>query len=280
MADTTSPRTRARTDRYAPAHLASWSIGADLDQDPITELDVEPGDGDADRLRARVAGLRALDPNRAVAVVHRGRSAAGADGPVGRGPGRSGPGSGGLGSGGRGLSSQGSSSLGLSGGECDAQDWRRQLASVVTCLTGRSDGFTGDTTPTSLARLRKWTDETLRRGAVPAAAVADIVLLVDELASNVEEHAPGWMTVDVEFGEHSVLVVVSDPQPARMPVPGDPPPEQPNGRGLLVVSALAVQWGVVLGRTSKAVWAEVDWPPVADVGDSDDSVFTAGSGRR
>ena len=255
MADTTSPRTRARTDRYAPAHLASWSIGADLDQDPITELDVEPGDGDADRLRARVAGLRALDPNRAVAVVHRGRSAAGTDQRGGRG-------------------------AGSSDSAHDAQDWRRQLASVVTCLTGRSDGFTGDTTPTSLARLRKWTDETLRRGAVPAAAVADIVLLVDELASNVEEHAPGWMTVDIEFGEHSVLVVVSDPQPARMPVPGDPPPEQPNGRGLLVVSALAVQWGVVLGRTSKAVWAEVDWPPVADVGDSDDSVFTAGSGRR
>lgn len=253
MSQTTSPRNDSRipsrnaggaesersapapVGRHAPAHIASWSLGADLERDPLTELDVESTDADAERLRARIAGLRAVDPNRAIAVVHRGRTPVGAD--------RSGP----------------SPAAGQPSDELGDDGWRRRLSSVLSCLAGRSDGFTGDTTPTSLASLRRWTEETLRRGAVPAAAIADVVLLVDELASNVEEHAPGWMTVDIEIDESSVLVVVSDPQPSRMPVPADPPPDQPNGRGLLVVSALSVEWGVVLGRTSKAVWAEVDW---------------------
>jgi anti-sigma regulatory factor (Ser/Thr protein kinase) len=209
-----------------PIHLASWSIGADLEDDPVTELGVDADDATPERLRARIASLRAVDPNRAIAVVHAGRAGPGDD------------------------------------AGAATPDWRRQLAEVVDCLSGRSDGFTGDTTPTSLARLRRWAGDTLRRGAVPTAAASDIVLLIDELASNVEEHAPGWMTVDLEFAEHRVLIVVSDPHPSRMPVPGDPPPERPSGRGLLVVSALSTAWGVVLGRTSKAVWAEVAWPPV------------------
>ncbi len=230
-ADAPGDRPSSPVGRHAPAHIASWSIGADLAQDPVTEIEVEATDGDAEKLRARVAGLRAVDPNRAIAVVHRGRTPVGVDPPDA-----------------------------APDDDVADLDWRRRLESVVSCLTGRSDGFTGDTTPTSLARLRRWTEDELRSAGVPAAAIADVVLLVDELASNVEEHAPGWMTVDIELGERSVLVVVSDPQPSRMPVPADPPPDQPNGRGLLVVSALSVQWGVVLGRTSKAVWAEVDWP--------------------
>jgi anti-sigma regulatory factor (Ser/Thr protein kinase) len=231
-----------------PVHLASWSIGADLEEDPITELEVADDDATPERLRARVAALRALDANRAVAVVHAGHARAGtadarpADRRSGDRP-RTGP------------SPSSQSATGPS-----ETDWRRQLAAVVGCLSGQSDGFTGDTTPTSLARLRRWADDTLRRGAVPTSAASDIVLLVDELASNVEEHAPGWMTVDLEFAEHSVLIVVSDPHPSRMPVPGDPPPDRPNGRGLMVVAALSTGWGVVLGRTSKAVWAEVAWP--------------------
>jgi anti-sigma regulatory factor (Ser/Thr protein kinase) len=200
-------------------------MGADLAEDPFTELDVRPGDGHADLLRARVAGLRSIAPERAIAVVH------------------------------------GGTSRRATLGSPERPDWRTLLTDVIGCLTGASDGFTGDTTPTSLARLRRWADDMLRRAAVPAAAGGDIVLLVDELASNVEEHAPGWMTVDLEFAEHSVLIVVSDPHPARVPVPGDPPPDRPSGRGLLVVGALSSAWGVVIGRTTKAVWAEVAWPP-------------------
>lgn len=238
MTDTAAHRTPPSRNgdldepRHRPVHIATWPMGADLEDDPITEISIEPGDGAAERLRARIAGLRSVDPTRAVAVIHAGRA-----GDAG------------------GLARRGAPEAAAD------DDWRSQLASVVNCLAGRSDGFTGDTTPTSLARLRRWTDDTLRRGAVPAAAVADVVLLVDELAANVEEHAPGWMTVDLEFFEHSVLVVVSDPHPSRMPVPGDPPPERPSGRGLMVVSGLSIRWGVVLGRTSKAVWAEVAWPP-------------------
>lgn len=213
---------------------------ADLTIGSITELDVLADDGDAALLHARIAGLRAVDPDLTIAVLHRGgefaaRRIAGEH------------------------ALRPAQDRGIDDGDGDG-DWRDVLVEVVRCLGGASDGFTGDTTPTSLARLRHWTEAMLRDGAVPAAAAADVILLIDELASNVQEHAPGWMTVDVELTGHGVLVAVSDPQPSRVPVPGCPPPDQPSGRGLMVVAALSTRWGVLLGRSSKAVWAQVEWP--------------------
>ena len=206
-----------------PAHIAWWSGGADPARQPIVELDVGPDDGDASLLSARVDGLRAEDPDRTIALVH---------------PGAGGP-------------------------AATTDSWRSRLGEVVMCLAGRADGFTGDTTPTSLARLRRWTADTLRRAAVPRSTAADVVLVVDELVSNVEEHAPGWMTVDLELLDHGVLVVVSDPHPTRLPAPGQPPPERPAGRGMMIVAALSAQWGVILDGGTKAVWAELEWSPRA-----------------
>lgn len=150
----------------------------------------------------------------------------------------------------------------------DPDSGRMRLNEVLAGLGNRSGGFIGDTTPTSLAGLRRWTERALLPTTVPDDVRDDIILVVDELASNVEEHASGWVTVDVVVRKDHVLVVVSDPHPELVPVPGVAPPDQAHGRGLLVVGALSDRWGLVFGPSSKAVWAEIGWrqDPVADGG--------------
>lgn len=153
-------------------------------------------------------------------------------------------------------------------GASSSAQWRDRLWAVLVGPGGRSDRFDVDPTRTSLSDMRSWVGEVIgRRGArgargpvAPGHAVADAVLVVDELVSNAREHAAGGSTVDLTVDAGSVLVVVSDPHPESVPALGYPPPSQPSGRGLLVVDALSVRWGVVIRPTSKSVWAEVALP--------------------
>lgn len=150
-------------------------------------------------------------------------------------------------------------------GAANGNGWRDRLCTVVACPGGGSDRFDAGENQTSLSELRSWVGEVLRRrndrvADVAGPAVADTVLVVDELVSNAREHAAGGSTVDLCVDGGSAVVVVSDPHPESMPALGYPPPSQPSGRGLLVVDALSLRWGVVIGPASKSVWAEVAWP--------------------
>ncbi len=52
-----------------------------------------------------------------------------------------------------------------------------------------------------------------------------------------------------------VLLAVTDPEVASLPALREVQPDQPSGRGLLVVSSLASWWGVVVRPSTKTVWA-------------------------
>lgn len=148
-----------------------------------------------------------------------------------------------------------------------ASPWLDRLDRVVRAIRDADGRFTGDTTPTSLAQQRAWTRSVLESHVPPVPggwrehAVDDVVLVVDELVSNVEQHARGWLTIDAVVEDGAALVAVTDPCPERLPVPRRPGPTDPSGRGLLVVDALAATWGVVVGRDAKSVWA---WVPLEE----------------
>lgn len=112
--------------------------------------------------------------------------------------------------------------------------------------------FTGDTTPTSLSALRHWA---LGRLDGRPVALDDIVLALSELSTNVERHGGDWLTVDLVDRDRDVLLAVTDPACDRLPVPRDAGPDEATGRGLLVVAALALRWGLVVHPTYKTVWA-------------------------
>lgn len=84
-------------------------------------------------------------------------------------------------------------------------------------------------------------------------------LLVSELVTNAVQHTGGAPWLTVLLGDGRLRCSVHDTEPAAMPEPstalvgGD----GEGGRGLQLVDALAVDWGVEHEPTGKSVWFEL-----------------------
>jgi len=83
----------------------------------------------------------------------------------------------------------------------------------------------------------------------------DAALLASELVANAVEHAGGEVTLVVEAHDGGLTVRVSDDN-ARLPVGSDADAASlgERGRGLLVVDAIAGDWGTTRHSTGKSVW--------------------------
>lgn len=118
--------------------------------------------------------------------------------------------------------------------------------------------------PTDPGCGRAWTRQILREWDLDH-LVDSTELLVSELTTNaIQASAPVadaairvWLASDCQ----RVAILVWDPSP-QPPVPANPGHDTENGRGLLLVEALSLQWGWYfpasaspLGRTGKVVWA-------------------------
>jgi anti-sigma regulatory factor (Ser/Thr protein kinase) len=88
------------------------------------------------------------------------------------------------------------------------------------------------------------------------------VMVVSELAGNAVLHADTSYSVCIGWNGRAVRGEVTDgsrDEPAVRPVhPGH------GGRGLMIVDAMADQWGVIPLRDGKVVWFEID--PALDAG--------------
>ncbi|WP_217176905.1 ATP-binding protein [Streptomyces sp. AC495_CC817] len=89
--------------------------------------------------------------------------------------------------------------------------------------------------------------------------LADVVLVVSELATNVVRHGPllerEFEVAVTALADGSCLVEVSD-EDMTVPRIRDVGDWEETGRGLLLVEHLAVAWGVwSRGRHGKTVWA-------------------------
>ncbi|GFH38967.1 ATP-binding protein [Streptomyces pacificus] len=82
--------------------------------------------------------------------------------------------------------------------------------------------------------------------------------VVTELVANAVEHTDA-ATVGASItrtGTESARIVVTDTSRTR-PTPGAPSPDDEHGRGLLLVEALAHDWGSDPVHGGKRVWAEL-----------------------
>jgi anti-sigma regulatory factor (Ser/Thr protein kinase) len=85
----------------------------------------------------------------------------------------------------------------------------------------------------------------------------DAELLASEAISNAVVHARTDVIVTVRRQPESFLVSVHDHDPTPLPPPTRPDPDslQPGGRGLLIIDALAEDWGVdQVHDDGKVVW--------------------------
>ncbi|MCZ4607259.1 ATP-binding protein [Streptomyces sp. Lzd4kr] len=111
--------------------------------------------------------------------------------------------------------------------------------------------------PAEVRRLRRTAVVQLSQWGTPVAA-DEAELLVTELATNVIKHVGerAAATLILEWRGERLRIEVHDKSPAMSaPFPGGSDAE--CGRGLHLVAAMAVDWGVVLTAAGKAVWCEV-----------------------
>ncbi|WP_206739351.1 ATP-binding protein [Streptomyces sp. L2] len=89
----------------------------------------------------------------------------------------------------------------------------------------------------------------------------DVQLCATELLANVIRHVGEGTPVTIRVigapGRGRTRVEVTDPDPRALPVLLCAGPAAESGRGMALLDALAVRWGVELAGDSKTVWCEV-----------------------
>lgn len=121
---------------------------------------------------------------------------------------------------------------------------------------------------TAVATARHWAVEALRATyGSPVPLLDSAGLVVSELATNCVEAGPGRFEIDLDCHHGFVTVRATDDAPGT-PVLGQPDQLTDGGRGLVIVAALADEWGVDPAPVGKTVWAELAVPtgPVPSFG--------------
>lgn len=99
-----------------------------------------------------------------------------------------------------------------------------------------------------------------------------VTLIAAELTANAVRHGhvPGRdfhvrLTIDsdADADATTIRIEVTDTRTERIPALASPTPDAEAGRGMLLVAALATQWGTAprIAAPGKTVWAEISTPP-------------------
>ena len=133
-------------------------------------------------------------------------------------------------------------------------------------VTPMGDGIELPAAPTSPAAARQWATDRLESWG-EADLVDTVTLLVTELVTNVLLHARTPCELRIVKGDRLRVEVVdgSGRVPEQRRLDGE---LTGSGNGLVLLSALSDDHGVVIDPTGKRVWFELEWPhpPLDDKG--------------
>jgi anti-sigma regulatory factor (Ser/Thr protein kinase) len=110
-------------------------------------------------------------------------------------------------------------------------------------------------TPESVTQARHFVTETALAWGF-AQLMEDAQLVVSELGGNAIRHAHSEFTVVISESGASIRLAVSDLS-HEVPRAQRPANDSSSGRGLMLVGALAAEWGVEQSHNGKVVWAEL-----------------------
>lgn len=112
-----------------------------------------------------------------------------------------------------------------------------------------------DPEPASARRARAFVEATLEEW--DCEDLKDIVvLLTSELVTNAVVHAGSDADLSLRLERGVLQIAVADRSPVE-PVVREQSDEATNGRGMLLLNALALRWSVVMTEAGKIVWFEV-----------------------
>lgn len=113
----------------------------------------------------------------------------------------------------------------------------------------------------SVPRARRSVDGWLRLRGTPGEVREQVALVLSELATNAVKHTDSrWIICGAALNRGAVRIEVHDDDTtARIPHRRTPTPERESGRGLHIVEALALCWGVTPSPVTRgnAVWAQL-----------------------
>ncbi|MFF3453135.1 ATP-binding protein [Streptomyces sp. NPDC002730] len=92
---------------------------------------------------------------------------------------------------------------------------------------------------------------------------ADLQLCAGELLSNVITHLGEGAPVTVHLArtpDGRTRLEVTDPDPRAWPVLRHATEDDESGRGLALLAALAIRWGITQGPHTKTIWCELREP--------------------
>jgi anti-sigma regulatory factor (Ser/Thr protein kinase) len=118
-----------------------------------------------------------------------------------------------------------------------------------------------DPSPLSVGQARLFVAAALADGGISTTVVVESALLaVSELATNALQHAKTAFEVVVDSSE-AVRITVVDGSP-ELPRLRAAHGLVEGGRGVPIIDATAARWGTERAGVGKAVWWEIDLPPV------------------
>ncbi|WP_244190543.1 ATP-binding protein [Streptomyces caeruleatus] len=83
------------------------------------------------------------------------------------------------------------------------------------------------------------------------------MLVVSGLVTNALVHTDGRVRLDLTLVHHRLRVAVADFSPRTPVKPAGISWEATGGRGILLVEAMAAEWGTVPVSGGKQVWSEI-----------------------
>lgn len=112
-------------------------------------------------------------------------------------------------------------------------------------------------TPQAARRARRFIADFCAAARLPDDMCQNAALLVSELVTNAVIHGRTSATIEVHRPADTLRIAVRDDNPL-LPARGELPDlSAESGRGLLIVSMLADNWGVEVTDHGKSVWFEL-----------------------
>ena len=121
----------------------------------------------------------------------------------------------------------------------------------------RSAETTLSSVPSSAARARSWALSQLRPLYARLDEIStDVQFVVSELVANAVQAEASHLLLALD-AHHTYLRISVTDDAAGLPVKGRPTADDRRGRGLVIVDAVSIDWGVSHENGTKTVWAHL-----------------------